>query len=87
MGVNGDEDGIVYMENYNIKLISLDDFKKLKSIEQDEIQPHCYMCFNMNMNIIVTCFNCYKLYCKHHSYCILCDDDMPYCSQKCFLEA
>jgi hypothetical protein len=52
--------------------------------DEDEIQPHCYICFNMNMNLNVTCFNCDKLYCKNHSYCILGNDDMPYCSQKCF---
>jgi hypothetical protein len=115
LGINEDDDGIVYIENYNIKLISLNDFKKLKSNkknkycgeagslnflfelptnkfnikdnsdDEDEIQPHCYICFNMNMYLNVTCINCYKLYCKNHSYCILGDDDIPYCSQKCFL--
>ena len=50
--------------------------------EEDEIQPHC---FNMNMNVNVNCFNCDKIYCKSHSYCILGNDDMPYCSKECFL--
>ena len=54
--------------------------------EEEEIQPHCYKCFNMNMNLNVNCFVCDKIYCKSHSYCILGDDDMPYCSKKCFLD-
>lgn len=53
--------------------------------EEEEIQPHCYKCFNMNMSMNVNCFVCDKLYCKSHSYCILGDDDMPYCSKECFL--
>lgn len=53
--------------------------------QEEEIQPHCVICYNMNMNLLITCFECDVLYCKSHSYCILGDDDMPYCSKKCFL--
>lgn len=55
--------------------------------EKEEIQPHCYVCYNMNMNMNVTCFRCAKIYCKSHSYCLLgYDADMPYCSKECFLD-
>lgn len=55
--------------------------------EKEEIQPHCYLCYNMNMNINVTCCGCAKIYCKSHSYCVLgYDADMPYCSKECFLD-
>jgi hypothetical protein len=58
---------------------------QIETEEEDEMQPHCYICFNMNMNLNVNCFNCNKIYCKSHSYCILGDDDMPYCSKECFI--
>jgi len=34
----------------------------------------------------VKCFHCDKIYCKSHSYCVLGDDDMPYCCRECFLQ-
>ena len=51
--------------------------------EEEELQPHCYICYNMNMNINITCFNCRKTCCKNHCYCV--DRKMPYCSRECFL--
>lgn len=47
----------------------------------DEQQTRILSYLGLNVN----CFVCDKLYCKSHSYCILGDDDMPYCSKECFL--
>tara|TARA_R110000868_G_scaffold229952_6_gene483094 strand:+ start:2169 stop:2588 length:420 start_codon:yes stop_codon:yes gene_type:complete len=47
----------------------------------DEEQTKILSYLGLNVN----CFACDKLYCKSHSYCILGDDDMPYCSKECFL--
>ena len=53
--------------------------------EDDEIQEYCYMCYNMNTNLNITCYVCDKIYCKSHSYCVLGNNDMYYCSKFCFL--
>lgn len=47
-------------------------------------RPHCYRCNNMNMNLNVVCEECDKIFCKSHSYCVLGDNDMHYCSRECF---
>jgi len=53
--------------------------------EKEEMQPHCYRCNNMNMNLNVVCEECDKIFCKSHSYCVLGDNDMHYCSRECFI--
>lgn len=57
--------------------------EKVKKIITHLKYDKCECGFYNSMN--VNCFVCDKLYCKSHSYCILGDDDMPYCSKDCFL--
>lgn len=70
-----------YVEGYSIIGDKRGDIKKIT-------KPKLVRCFPSNQLEIVTvnCFRCDKLYCKSHSYCILGDDDMPYCSKECFLK-
>lgn len=45
--------------------------------------PHCYICYNMNMSLIVKCACCSKKYCKSHSWGYLSTDTKLTCSLEC----
>jgi len=77
--INGDLYGIVYMENYEIKLISLADFNKLKSINTNYKRcDDCGLCkviddmiCEVTVSKIWTCCDCFAKQCYNEKQKLL----------------